>query len=138
MKTCFSYKDYLYKSNIREYLKYNKLNESYDKTHIIPNAFDVDLFFCNYVNGILEKYDDNNEKDRKIVMEYIKKQGLKGRIYHPKQLKNIFSTINIFHFLNKICIEHNFNVYDAKDFVNQQLYNIHYQYRQKPVLLQFD
>jgi hypothetical protein len=126
MKTAFHYNEYLSKSDIRQYLKYIQLDDSYDKTHIRLNAFDVDLFFCNYVNNIIENYNDKNENDKKMVMEFIKKKGLRGYIYHPKQLKNIFQNIHIFHFLNKICIEYNLKIYDAKVFVNNFLNNMTY------------
>ena len=127
MKNTFNHKDYLPNSNIREYLKYILLSDDYDKNPVIPNAFDVDLFFCNYVNLINDNYDNNNENDKKIVMEFIKNYGLTGKIYHPKQLKNIFPNINIYQFFNKIFIEYNFNVFDAGYFVNQYLYKMSYE-----------
>jgi hypothetical protein len=126
MKITFSYKDYSFHNDVRKYLKYILLNDSYDKTPNIPNAFDVDLFFCNYVNQINENYDLHNENHNKIIMEFVKNQGLKGKIYHPKQLKNIFPSMNIYSFFNKILVEYKFNIYDAKDFVNHYLYQLTY------------
>jgi len=123
MKSMFSHKDYSFNNDIREYLKHIHLNDHYDKTTVIPNAFDVDLFFCNYVNQINQKH---NESYKKTVMEFIKNKGLNGKIYHPKQVKNIFPSIHIYQFWNKIFIEYNFNIYDAKDFINKYLYQISY------------
>lgn len=126
-KNNFFYKEYLPNSNIIEYLKYILLDETYNKTSDIPNAFDVDLYFCNYVNEIIKNYNNKNINHRKNVMEFIKNKGLKGNIYHTKQIKNIFPDINIYHFLNKIVIEYNLNIYDAKYFVNKYLYDISYE-----------
>ena len=76
-KNNFFYKNYLPNSNIIEYLKYNLLDETYNKTSDIPNAFDVDLYFCNYVNEIIKNYNNKNVDHRKNVMEFIKNKGLK-------------------------------------------------------------
>jgi hypothetical protein len=127
MKKSFSYKKYTPNNNIREYLSFLSLESRFDKTSQISNAFDIDLYFCNYVHHIVENFNEKNVDHKKKIMQFIKKDGLKGKIYHPKQLKNLFPDSNLSLFSNKLFIEHNLQIYELKTFVNDYLYSLSYQ-----------
>jgi len=119
LKNVFNYTSYTYHSDIYSYLQYCKLNESYNKNDINKNAFDVDLFFCNYVNNLAME----NNYD---IIKYIQLIGMDGFIYHPKQITNIFPRIKIYTFLNEIFIMYKVNIYKANVFADQFLYNSGY------------
>ena len=116
----FSFKEYNFNSNIKEYLKYNKLGSSFDKTKFIPNAFDVDTIFCNLVNKL-------NIKKKEDIFKYIKNTGLKGNIYHPKQVVNIYSSAKFYNILNNIYIKYSNSVYKADQFVEKFIYKLTYE-----------
>jgi hypothetical protein len=127
IKKHFHFNEYTPGSYIKEYLNYISLDETYNKNTTIQNAFDVDLYFCNYVNDLIPNYNKTNIDHRKTVMEFLNKKGLRGKIYHSKQLKNIFPNVNIYQFSNKIFIENNLKIYDAKVFVKNYLYHLSYE-----------
>jgi hypothetical protein len=101
------------------YLKYCNLDDSYSKTEVNKNAFDVDLYFCDVVN----KLQMDNGYD---IIKYIQLIAIDGYIYHPKQLINIFPNIKIYTFLDKIFIMYKLNIYLVTDFVNKFLYTNNY------------
>jgi hypothetical protein len=119
LKNVFNYRSYMPNSDINKYLKICKLDVSYNKTNINKNAFDVDLFFCDNVNNL--KMKDNNE-----IIKYIQLIGINGFIYHPKQIINIFPTIKLYRFLNDIYIMHQLKIYTANNFIDKFLYNSTY------------
>ena len=50
-KKLFKYNIYIFQNNIDDYLKFNKISTTCNKTDIIQNAFDIDLyFFCKANN----------------------------------------------------------------------------------------
>lgn len=116
IKSVFNYGTYIPKSDLRKYLKFSKLDANHDKTNINKNAFDVDLYFCNLVNNL--KMKEENE-----IIKYIQLIGINGFIYHPKQLINIFPNIKLYCFLNNIFIMYHLNIYKANHFVDTYLYN---------------
>lgn len=120
LKNDFNHNDYNPRGDIFLYLQYCNLDENYNKNLINKNAFDVDLYFCNYVNnlGMENNYD---------IIKYIQLIGMDGFIYHPKQLTNIFSSIKIYTFLNEIFVMYKLNIYKANVFVDQFLYKNSYE-----------
>ena len=95
LKKKFNYFTYKPKSNLNDYLKYLKVQYSYENTNI--NAFDIDLYFYCKTNNI-----DGYNQDIYVTCEFVKQFGLRGLLYHPKQLLNIYSNIEIYHFLNNM------------------------------------
>jgi hypothetical protein len=57
------------------------------------------------------------------ALHYLKKIGLDGFIYHPKQLINIYPNITFYSFLNNIYTVDEFKVTPLYQFVNKNLYN---------------
>jgi hypothetical protein len=122
LKKLFKFNVYNPKSNLDKYLRFKGLSRDYNKNKQIKNAFDVDLEFFCHINSI-EFIND------KFTLEYIKKIGLDGFIYHPKQLFNIFSEhIELFTFLNKIYAFYNKKIYTIRDFANKYIYNTNFEY----------
>lgn len=113
------YTEYKSQSDIYKYLKFVNLNENYDKTKYIPNAFDIDLFFCNNVNELNLKKEDE-------ILKYVKNTGLKGFIYHPKQIVNIYPNIKFYTIFNSIYVKHKRQIYKANHFLNNFVYNLDY------------
>jgi hypothetical protein len=116
LKHVFNYNIYIPHTDLNEYLRYCNLNESYNKNDTIKNAFDVDLYFCNFVNNL--KMVNNYE-----IMKYVQLIGMDGFIYHPKQITNMYPSIKIYTFLRDIYIIYKLDVYPANIFVDKFLYN---------------
>lgn len=114
------FKEYKPMSDIPKFLKYNNLDENFDKTKHIANAFDIDLYFCNEINQL-------NLKKEEDLLKYIKNMGLKGFIYHPKQITNFFPSVKFFNILKTVFIKYKYKIYRANDFVNKFIYNITYE-----------
>jgi hypothetical protein len=95
MVTFVNRSEYSFNNDIGKYLKFINLGEDNDKTKTNSNAFDVDLFFCNVVNNLQEKNIDN-------VLSYIKNIALKGFIYHPKQIVNIYPNLKFYYLLTDL------------------------------------
>jgi len=120
MKKIFGLNDYVFHSDLKEYLKFYEIAPHHSRVETIPNAFDIDLSFCDEVNNLRI----GNKED---VMKYIRHIGLIGFIYHPKQIVNLFNDALFFRFMNEIFIVHKFVVYKANDFVNRMIYNATYE-----------
>jgi len=116
LKDVFNYDNYIPISDLDIYLKQLNLDKDYNKNNIISNAFDIDLYFCNYINNLSME----NTSD---IIKYIQLIGLDGSIYHSKQIINIFPNAKIYTFLNDIFIVNKLSVYKANDFVDKFLYN---------------
>ena len=116
----FNFIEYIFNSNIIDYLKYINLSSSFDKTTLIPNAFDVDIYFCNLVNKL-------NLKKKEEILRYIKNTGIKGNIYHPKQIVNIYTSARFFNILNNIYIKYSNCIYKADDFVENFIYKLSFE-----------
>jgi len=116
LKQVFNYNIYNPHTDLNEYLRYCNLNESYNKNDINKNAFDVDLYFCNFVNNL-------NMVNNYEIIKYIQLIGMDGFIYHPKQITNIYPSIKIYTFLNGIYVMYKLDIYPANIFVDQLLYN---------------
>lgn len=118
LKKLFKYSVYNEKSDISNYLKYLKKPDDFNKTKEIPNAFDIDLYFFCKTNN----FDFNNLE---TSMECFKKIGLNGFLYHPKQLRNLFSKVFLYKYLKNIYITTELNVepLPITEFVNKYLYN---------------
>uniref|UniRef100_A0A6C0E0V2 DUF5672 domain-containing protein n=1 Tax=viral metagenome TaxID=1070528 RepID=A0A6C0E0V2_9ZZZZ len=120
LSSAFKYAVYKPTSDLDSYLNYLNLDATYNQNYANKNAFDVDLYFCNYVNKLsMESPID--------IIKYIQLIGLHGHIYHPKQITNIFPNSKIYTFLNDLFIVHKLNVYKVNDFVNKYLYNTTYE-----------
>ena len=120
-KKLFKLTKYHLRSDIQEYLLFNGLPKTYDKTRTIKNAFDVDFYFFTKVNNFSYSFKNNNE-----IMKSIKNIGLSGYLYHPKQLLNIFPKIFIYNFLDNIFILYKKNIYSVHNFSRKFLYNMSY------------
>jgi hypothetical protein len=117
----FNYGVYTPVSNIKRYLKFLNLPESFDETIKKTNAFDVDLFFFCKINNI--EYIDNLS-----ALKYFNKIGLRGFIYHPKQLTNLFEDIKIYTYLNNLYIFYKKKILPIQNFANNYLYNVNFDY----------
>lgn len=117
VKKTFSFKIYTPKSDIGKFLRYNKKSNNHNLNNVIPNAFDIDLYFFCKVNNIKHVNDI-------YAINYINKIALDGFIYHPKQLTNIFEKIFFYQFLDNIYIVNNNNVLTVQEFVLKYLYNL--------------
>ena len=116
----FNFIEYIFNSNIIDYLKYINLSSSFNKTNLIPNAFDVDIYFCNLVNKL-------NLKKKEEILRYIKNTGIKGNIYHPKQIVNIYTSARFFNILNNVYIKYSNCIYKADDFVENFIYKLSFE-----------
>lgn len=116
LRDVFNYSNYIPRSDLDIYLTYLNLDKSYNKNNVNKNAFDIDLYLCNYVN----KLSMDNTYD---IIKYIQLIGLDGYIYHSKQITNIFPNAKIYTFLNDIFIAHKLAIYKINDFVEKFLYN---------------
>jgi len=116
VRNVFGYNLYTPKSHIKKYLKYNNLPDGFDNTNRIPNAFDVDLYFFCKVNNI-EYIDYYN------ALSHLKKIGLNGFIYHPKQIFNMFPDVVFYNFLKNIYVFYKNNVLTIQSFANKYIYN---------------
>ena len=114
-KKALDFTNYVPKSDIHSYLYYTNLDESHNKTNIIPNAFDIDLYFCNNVNNLAM----TNNLD---IIKYIQLIGMDGFIYHSKQIFNIYPNIKMYTFMNNLFFMYKNNIYLASTFVNDFLY----------------
>jgi len=112
-------KEYTFNNDICKYLKFINLGEEYDKTKTNSNAFDVDLYFCNIVNNLQDKNLNN-------VLTYIKNIAIKGFIYHPKQIVNIYPDIKFYSIFKNIYVKYNKKMYKVTYFVNNFLYKLTY------------
>lgn len=117
IKQKFNYYNYKPVSNLSEYLHYLKKPQNFDKTPIISNAFDIDLYFFCKVNNI--EYINN-----KSALSYLFKIGLDGFIYHPKQIINYFPDIVFYSFLNNIYVFYLNKILTVQEFTNKYIYNI--------------
>ena len=118
MKSLYNLHTYTFGNDIKKYLTFTNKDMNLDLTLKIKNAFDVDLFFCNNVNNL--KLNENQ------ILKYVKESGLNGKIYHPKQIENIYNDISFFKFSNEIFISYKLNIYPANTFVNEFIYNKSY------------
>jgi hypothetical protein len=113
----FNFNRYKVKSNIVDYLKYNKKPLYFNKTKSIPNAFDIDLYFFCKANNL-------EYATKKDSINYMNKIGMDGFIYHPKQLFNIFSDIELYTFLNNIYVFYNKQIFTIQNFTNKYIYDV--------------
>ena len=120
MKDAFMFFTYKSKSNLNDYLNFLGVKTSVNKLNTNANAFDVDLYFFCKVNN----YEYHNKL---VALENMKQIGLRGIIYHPKQLLNIYSKIEFYHFLNNIYVFYNQSTYNIQDFTSNYIYNLDFQ-----------
>jgi len=116
MKKKFNFKIYNPKHNLNKLLAMNKQSLSFNLNDKIENAFDIDLYFFCKANNIEYTNDVN-------ALQYLKKIGLDGFIYHPKQLSNIYPNILFYNFLDNIYVINEFKITPLYQFVNKNLYN---------------
>ena len=116
IKNLFNYSPYEVTSNLNTFLRYNKISNECNKNDTIPNAFDINLeFFCES-NNI-------NYVSNKMSVLYFNKIGMHGCVYHPKQLLNIYPTLQFYRFLNKTYVFHINEIIPIPYFLNNYLYN---------------
>ncbi len=122
IKKLFTFNIYKPKSNLNKYLKFKGLSFYHNKNTNIANAFDIDLRFFCHINNIVYVNNAN-------TLEYIKKMGLDGFIYHPKQLYNLFGDdLILYKFLNNIYTFYGNKIYTIQDFANKYIYNVEFEY----------
>jgi hypothetical protein len=119
MKNKFDLIEYKPQSNLLLYLKYYNISEVHSKIDTIPNAFDIDLYFCDAVNNLLIGKNED-------IIKYIKNIGLNGFIYHPKQILNIFPNIVFYKFMKNLFIMYKFTIYKSSEFINKFIYKSNY------------
>lgn len=117
MNARFNFEIYKFNNDIKKYIEYKKLPTNCDRTLKMKNAFDVDLYFCNNVNQL-------NMKNENDILKYIKNIALTGYIYHPKQIMNVYPTATIYKFMDNLMIENNSVLSKASDFVENHLYKL--------------
>ena len=122
MKNIFMFSTYKQKSNLNDYLNFLGIRSSTKmlNTSGNKNAFDVDLYFFSKVNNL-------EYHNKLVALENMKQIGLRGIIYHPKQLLNIYPNVEFYHFLNNIYVFHNQITYNIQDFVSNHIYNLDFQ-----------
>ena len=116
LKTHFNFKTYKPRSNLNKLLVFNKQPLSFNLNEQRENAFDIDLYFFCKVNNIGYTNEIN-------AVNYFKKIGLDGFIYHAKQILNIYPNILFYTFLDNIFVINELNVTPLYQFVNKNLYN---------------
>ena len=92
-----------------------------NKTTDIPNAFDIDIIFFGKCNN----FQMNNKR---ALLSTFYKLGMKGYIYHPKQISNFFPKHKIIVFLDYFFIMIDNNIHFLPSFINKILYNTSFQY----------
>jgi hypothetical protein len=121
MKSKFNFFKYNPQSNLKDYFKFLGILSNELELYKNKNAFDIDLYFYCKTNNI-----DCNQ-DIYIKCECVKQIGLRGLIYHPKQIFNIYSNIEIYHFLKNIYVFYKNVTYNIQDFVSKYIYNLDFQ-----------
>jgi len=118
LKNIFKLSPYQGKSNLNKYLKYLNKPEMLNKTKEIPNAFDIDFYFFCKANNF-----DYNQSTN--ICSYFKSIGMNGFVYHVKQIKNFFSNVCFYSFMDNIYItsKHIIEPMPIQIFTNQYLYN---------------
>lgn len=121
LKKIFRCGRYYPSSNLDKFLKFKKLPNNFNRNDTMANAFDIDLeFFCR-VNNI-EYVNDL------FTLEYISTISLDGFIYHPKQIYNIFTNLELYRFSNNIYSFYGNEITTIQSFVNKHLYNSTFDY----------
>ena len=120
IRQMYSLSEYVFHNDIIDYLKFNHMPPSFDKTKNIKNAFDIDLFF-------ISKYYHLPYKSKKNVLNYIKSIGFHHSLYHPKQIVNLFPSICFYQFLKNLYVFYKSNIYTIQEFTNQYIYQVNYE-----------
>jgi hypothetical protein len=117
---------YKYNNNLLDYIKkyggstdHNvaKINiNNYFNVISKKNCINFDLYFYKYVNNI-------GFSDKFNLLKHLYENAFNGLIYHPNQLKNIYEDINIYKYGQKLIIENDNKLYDAKSFIEDNIYN---------------
>lgn len=120
LKKIYNFGKYPGKSDLNKYLKYLKKNTSYNKNKENENAFDIDFYFFCKTNNF-----DYNPTNSIAICKYFKNMGMNGFIYHPKQLRNIFSNVTLHTFMNNLYISSSLTIHPIpiQNFTNKYLYN---------------
>ena len=117
---------YKYNNNLFDYIKKYGGNINHDVAQVNKNNYlnsiykknciNFDLYFYKYVNNIqiFEKFK---------LLDHLYENAFDGLIYHPNQLKNIYEDINIYKYGQKLIIENDNKLYDAKSFIEHNIYN---------------
>jgi hypothetical protein len=122
IKKLFLFNNYSENSDLNRYLKFLKKPDFFNKNKEIPNAFDIDFYFFSKAN--------NFEYNQLNIYECFKSIGMNGFLYHPKQLRNFFSNITLYNFMNNIYISSEINIepITIQEFANKYLYNSSFDY----------
>ena len=117
---------YKYNNNLLDYIKKYGGNINYNVAKMNTNNYfftitkrkciNFDLYFYKYVNNI-------EFSDKFKLLEHLYENAFDGLIYHPNQLKNIYENINIYKYGQKLIIENDNKLYDAKSFIEDNIYN---------------
>ena len=123
IKRVFNFKLYKPNSNLQNYLHYLNRPEILDITNKRDNVFDIDLYFYAKVNNI-EYYPKLNS-----LYDHMHKNGLRGLLYHPSQLLNLYPNAQLYTFLDNLYVVHNNDtILTIQEFVNKYIYNSSFEY----------
>ena len=104
---------YVPKSNLKSYLIATNNNIMYDFDTPKWNYFDIDLDFFKHMN-------DLHDKSNIELMDEFIKRGMKGLIYHPQQIYNIYPTCRIIKKNNELLIAYN-GLNTVTNFINKYI-----------------
>jgi hypothetical protein len=118
-----SFKKYESKSDVNKYIIYKKrilpsqININTSILHSRYNHFDIDFLFYKTVNKLNIPVNLTTE-----LCYHFNNFGIYGMIYHPKQLLNIYPSVRIYNFYDKIVVKNEEKFYDGSVFVNKKVY----------------
>jgi hypothetical protein len=113
-------------TNLIDYIKrYSLLQNDYRSEHVINNLYttikkdnciSIDMKFYKYANNL--PYNDLYE-----LLDHFHTDGLYGLIYSPKQLRNIFKTIQIYEFYGELyCETEKSPIIKLNEFIKKNIY----------------
>jgi hypothetical protein len=132
IKKTFRYERYQAKNDLIYFLRYWNIplckrlfKNHYDLAKLdvsgilrTTNFFDIDLFFFCKVNRL------PYENKKQVLQQMNGIQTLLGKIYHPKQLKNLFGKLEIFRFLDELFVFFQKKLFPIHQFVSTFVYSL--------------
>lgn len=118
---------YIENNNIFEYIKKYSANnfEEFLSRHEFDNFFGIFLK-SNHIDFDINFYrKGNNMKEERIdkLLKHFHEIGLSNKIYHPKQLKNIYPSIKFINFKKDISVMYKDKLYPLNIFIKNKIYD---------------